>query len=417
MKNNAVTTKIVLDQRRSKKDGSYPVKLRVTFQRKQKYYATGFSFSESDFNKITGSRPRGDLKLMGLELAAFEKRALKVINTISPFTFQVFEKNFLSSKGDMNNVFDALQASIDQLNKEGRASTAFSNSNTLSSLQKFVTRKKLLFADITPDFLHAYEKWMLKQGRVLTTVGIYLRALRTVYNKAISEGVVSRDQYPFGKYKYQIPSGKNVKKAITLAEIEKILSYQPKKGSTEERSRDLWIFSYLCNGMNIKDISRLKYQNIDGQNLSFIRAKTQRSSRQNQKTINVSLHPIAIDIIERWGNKPATPDTYIFPILKKGITPQRELALVRQATKTINKYMGRIAESVGIEKKVTTYVARHSFSTVLKRSGASLPFISESLGHSDLKTTESYLGSFEDDMRKEFMRKLLPDIKKSGNNV
>lgn len=408
MINNAVSTKIVLDKRRSKKDGSYPVKLRVTFQRKQKYYATGFSFIEADFIKVMGSRPRGDSKQINLELAEFEKRAWKVINSISPFTFQVFEKNFLSRRGDIQDAFDALQASIKQLNKEGRASSAYSNSNTLSSLKKFVPGKKLLFADITPDFLRAYEKWMLDQGRSITTVGIYLRALRTVYNKAISEGIVSKQQYPFGKYKYQIPAGRNIKKALTLKEIEKIFSYEPEKGSTEEQSRDIWVFSYLCNGINIKDIANLKYQNIDGENLTFIRAKTKRSSRQNQKPVIVSLLPEAKAIIERWGNKPVKPDQFIFPILQKGITAQRELALVRQATKTINKYIGRIAESVGIEQKVTTYTARHSFSTVLKRSGVSLPFISESLGHSDLKVTENYLDSFEDGMRKEYMKKLLP---------
>ncbi|MBR8840981.1 MAG: tyrosine-type recombinase/integrase, partial [Stigonema ocellatum SAG 48.90 = DSM 106950] len=89
-----------------------------------------------------------------------------------------------------------------------------------------------------------------------------------------------------------------------------------------------------------------------------------------------------------------------------GMTPERELAVVRQFTKTINKYMGRIAQSLGMDKDVTTYTARHSFSTVLKRSGAPIEFISESLGHQDIRTTESYLDSFEDDVKLQYANAL-----------
>ena len=70
--------------------------------------------------------------------------------------------------------------------------------------------------------------------------------------------------------------------------------------------------------------------------------------------------------------------------------------------------MQRIAAKTGIEKNITTYYARHTFSTVLKRSGVSYEFISESLGHHDLRTTENYLDSFEDATKKEYSERLLP---------
>ncbi len=68
--------------------------------------------------------------------------------------------------------------------------------------------------------------------------------------------------------------------------------------------------------------------------------------------------------------------------------------------------MLKIKTKLGIEKKVTTYVARHTFSTVLKRSGVSTEFMQESLGHTDIRTTENYLDSFEKDVKKEFAGKL-----------
>ena len=68
--------------------------------------------------------------------------------------------------------------------------------------------------------------------------------------------------------------------------------------------------------------------------------------------------------------------------------------------------MKRILEKLHIDKVATTYVARHTFSTVLKRSGASTEYIQEALGHKDAKTTENYLGSFGKEIKKEFAHQL-----------
>ena len=98
---------------------------------------------------------------------------------------------------------------------------------------------------------------MLQHGNSITTIGIYLRALRAIYNNAIVEVEVNAELYPFGKRRYQIPSGRNLKNALTLAEIDKIFSYEPAT-EYEGRARDLWVFSHLCNGINVKDIALLK---------------------------------------------------------------------------------------------------------------------------------------------------------------
>ncbi len=75
--------------------------------------------------------------------------------------------------------------------------------------------------------------------------------------------------------------------------------------------------------------------------------------------------------------------------------------------------MKEILLNLGIDKKATTYVARHTFSTVLKRSGASTEFIQEGLGHTDIKTTEQYLDSFDKETKRELASKL-SGFKKEG---
>lgn len=395
-----ITTTILLDERRALKDGTYPVKLRITFRRKQKHYPTQYCLTKEEFEKTQSQKPRGVFKEMQLSFQAIEQKARGEIEKLQAFTFEAFEKRFLENS-TKDDVFAAFSQYVNQLSKEGRAATASSYNCACHSLQEFSQKKALSFCTVTPAYLREYEKWMLNQGKSLTTVGIYLRPLRAVYNDAIASGDVKSEFYPFGKRKYQIPAGQNIKKALNLSDVEKIFNYQT-LDEREAKARDLWIFSYLCNGINIKDVARLKYKNVKCDKISFIRAKTERTSRQNLKTIEVALASEAKEVIERWGNKPALSDSFVFPILTEGLTPEKELGKVRQATKTINNYIQRIAKTLDIEKKVTTYTARHTFSTVLKRAGVSVEFISESLGHNNVKTTENYLDSFEDDTRRQF---------------
>ena len=414
MKNNEVTTAIVLETRTQKKDGTYPVKLRITYNRKQKYYATGHAFSEKDFERVRGDKPRKELKDAMLFLNSFEENAIDKINELSEFSFEAFEKIFRATNKLKNNVNSSFESAIKKLNSEERLGTAAVYTSTLKSLKAFSPKNNLAFSDITVDFLKNYEKWMISKEKSKTTIGMYLRNLRTLFNEAINDGEIRKEHYPFHKRGYQIPTGRNIKKALSLEDISKIFDYAIVGNSTEAFSKDLWIFSYLSNGMNLKDIALLRYRDLQKDKLIFIRAKTERTKRGNDKPIVVLLNDDSIRIIEKWGNKPILPSSYIFPILKNEMSPKEQRDKILQTIKTTNKYIKRIGLSVGIDKHITTYTARHSFSTVLKRSGASTELISELLGHRDLRTTESYLDSFEDSMKREYASKLT-SFKKTSN--
>jgi integrase/recombinase XerD len=104
---------------------------------------------------------------------------------------------------------------------------------------------------------------MLNNGNTKTTVGIYTRNLRSIYNYGISKNVIKKDEnYPFGKRKYVIPSGSNKKKALSQNEVSLIYNYQTTANSPEDKAKDFWIFSYLCNGINFKDIALMKVKCI-----------------------------------------------------------------------------------------------------------------------------------------------------------
>jgi len=398
------TTAIILDTRRAKSDKKYPIKLRVIYNRMVKYYPTKYNLTEAEYSKIYDEKPTKKNKELRYDLFKLESRAKEIVNKLPIFTFKGFENSLYKIRTDEGDLIEAYKVYADVLRLADRISTAISYECSINSLKAF--KNPLRFEDINPDFLRDYEIWMLKKGNSITSVGIYLRALRSIFNEAIADEKVSKEIYPFGKRKYQIPTGRNTKKALQLSDIRKIFDYKPLPDSGEEMARDYWLFSYLCNGINIKDIARLRYKNLEGNYLNFNRAKTERSTRSNPKPISIFLNAKAIEIIKHWGNKKQHPDTYIFPILKPGCTSEREMQLIQQLIKTVNKWISRISVNVGIEKHVTTYTARHSFSTVLKRSGASIEFISEALGHSNVRTTESYLDSFENDTKQKYAESL-----------
>jgi site-specific recombinase XerD len=177
------------------------------------------------------------------------------------------------------------------------------------------------FADVTPDFLRKYEKWMLKEGNSITTVGIYLRSLRTVFNNAISEGLLSKELYPFGKKKYEIPTGNNIKKALTLKDIAAIYYYTPEPGTFADMAKDYWLFMYLCNGINVKDMCLLKYENLKGEVLEFERAKTTRTKRKVEPILVAFVDDVK-EIIKKWGNTRNNGSTTFSRYLQKVLQPK-----------------------------------------------------------------------------------------------
>jgi integrase len=145
----------------------------------------------------------------------------------------------------------------------------------------------------------------------------------------------------------------------------------------------------------------LKYKNIDADAITFIRAKTARKKKANITEILIPLTPQIAAIIDRWGAAPKLPDNYIFPILKPDCTPTEERTAVVNTTSAINRVVKDISKTLEINKNISCYTARHSWATIMKKSGASVEFIAEALGHSDTKVTQNYLESFEIDAKRK----------------
>jgi len=385
---------LYINEKEIKQNGKVTVKVKITFMRKRKYYSTGVELTPHEYKKaMFAERKTETEKETNKKLLAFQTKADDVIDDLTLFTFSAFEEKYFEHRNTYNSVEFAFDKYINDLIKGKRLGTASSYKDAKVSICKF--KKDLIFADITPKFLKEYQKYMIENGKSISTVGIYLRPLRTILN---AEGI-DKSIYPFGKDKYTIPESNNKKKSLSSIDIGKIYNYHAVPKSMKDMAKDYWIFLYLCNGMNVKDFCQLKWSNINNDVLTFQRAKTKETSKES-KLITVSLKNEATEIIKKWSITSMSKDSFVFPHLTNKMSDEDQRRVIKQLTKNINKYMKVICTELGINI-ATTYWARHSFATVLKQSGAHTSMISDLLGHSNIKTTESYLGSFETEQIKE----------------
>jgi site-specific recombinase XerD len=171
-------------------------------------------------------------------------------------------------------------------------------------------------------------------------------------------------------------------------------------------AKDFWFFSYACNGINFKDMLNLQYKNIEKDTLTFVRAKTANTNK-SKEPVRVHLNDYLLSVIEKYGNKDKSPRSLIFPILNEIKNPTEKKRKLQNFTRLVNQHILNYAKSVGIDDKVSSYWARHSFATNAINSGASMEFVSEALSHSNLNTTKAYFAGFEDEKKKEISNKLM----------
>ncbi|WP_438712829.1 tyrosine-type recombinase/integrase [Aquimarina muelleri] len=300
---------------------------------------------------------------------------------------------------------------MSEYKKYNRISTADSYKCSENSIKKFVesTNKNyesLILLDVNKEWLNDFELYMLENKRSLTTVGIYLRPLRAIFNKAIEEGEIEKETYPFGKRRYQIPTSKKVKKALTNEQMKKLFQATP-KNKEQQKAKDFWFLSYNCNGMNIKDIAQLKYRDISNDKIVFYRAKTLFTSKTALKPITVYVNDFIKQIINTYGTPEKSPENYVFGILNGECTHEEQRVKIKNFTRLINQHLKKLCKANSLPEEISTYWARHSFATLSVRKGATMEFMQESLGHKDMATTQNYFAGFDSETKKEFASTLM----------
>ncbi len=372
-------------------DGSYPISLRVSKDRKSKYFQTIFRAFPNEWNQSTGSftNKNSNNTQNNRLLLKFKDRALKILTDLemekSDFTLNDFEKHFrIVSNPVQQNVFYFWDEIIDEMISAGRTGNARANKDTFSSLHSFHKSTRLTFREISPAFLYKYEVFLRSRGGSDGGIGVRMRAIRALYNFAIERKIAKEQDYPFKTYKVSKLKGRNLKKALRIEEILQIRNLDLKKYPWFVNSRNYFIFSFYTRGMNFADMMKLEWKEIDNDKIYYTRSKT-------KGNFKIKILPPVREILNYY-KEFSIDTTYVFPILlKNNLTPPQLENRKHKTLQRYNKELKEIAEICGIDKPLSSYVARHSFANCLKQKGVATDIISESMGHKNLTITQTYL--------------------------
>ena len=398
----STTVNVVCYKSKVLKNNESPLMIRVCKDRKMKYQSLGISILPKywDFkaNKPTSKCPNKEYieRLIAEKVKVYTDKIIEFKSQEKEFTAtSLMEK--VNKPVKRKTIQEVFKQYIQELESANRLRYADMYKCTMHSLIKFNKHLDIPFSDMDTIWLKRYEVWLQSQGLAINTLGTRFRHLRVIYNFAIEEKIVKSEYYPFNSFKVSKLSQTTAKRSIQKDEILSVLNYQ---GQTplECLAIDLFTFSYLAAGINFGDIARLTKDNILENRLIYIRKKT-------QKQIKVSLQEQAIKLIQKY-SMPDNP--YLFPILSNfHKTEQQKVNRIHKIIAKVNKSLKEIGERLNIPIDLTTYVARHSFATVLKRSGVNTSLICEALGHSSERVTQIYLDSFGNDQMEDAMKNLL----------
>lgn len=397
-----ITVEAICYKYKPLKNGELPLKVRICKDRKSRYINLGVSTKAEDWdfskNRLKDSHPNKDEieKLITRTISTLKEKIIELKAEQQDFTAQSLLDR-LNKSATRKTVGDIFNEQMQRLADEGRRKYMLSLRYVYNTLITFNKHLDIYFSEIDIIFLRRYETWLRKRGVAENTIGIHFRSLRAVYNIAIEQNAVKAENYPFRKYKVSRLHEETAKRSLSKSDVERILAYK----STNRYMRfpiDIFAFTYYCGGINFIDIANLTSANIIEGKLVYKRHKT-------SKLIKIPLQPQAVELIKKYQRKDSP---YLFPILSDfHETEIQKSNRIHKVISKVNKRLKEIGEELGLPLTLTTYVARHSQATVMKKAGVSTAVIREIMGHSSERVTQIYLDSFDNEQIDNAMKNLL----------
>ncbi len=399
----ATTVKISLDKRRSKKDKTYPLVMRITHNSRSTIsIALSYYVLENDwdnkFSRIKNSYE--GTENVGRLNNYFRKQQAKAIDIVTQLqdsgeilrmtVKQIKER--IENKSSKFTFYKYTDKVIEEFKEANRVSYASSMTDMLRAVKRFKRGADIKFEQIDYTFLKGFETFHLSKGNSINSLGVYMRNLRAIYNRAIKEGNVKREFYPFDNY--SIKREKTKKRAVRKEVIQKIETVELPYGQRVWHAKNYFLFSFYGMGMNFIDMAFLKISNITNSRLEYKRNKT-------KKIYNMLITERMWEILDQYIDD-KEDDDYIFPIIKKTGNPTQLYREMEDKRRIYNKKLKEIAKLCKIEENLTSYVSRHSWATIGKRAGVPIAVISEGLGHSNLEITEVYLDCFDKEVLDDY---------------
>lgn len=349
------------------------------------------NYEDWSFETERLKKSHADHKQINALLNKYSDRLNEIIHEFElderPFTLQDVLINFKNKSGKQQTLSYTSfhEALIDEAKTAGKISTASIEKEALRSIQRFYGRTEISFRDLSVNNIYKYQSYLNSINNSQSTIGIKMRTLRAVINKAIKREIIPATMYPFDKFKVSKIKESGKKEYLTESELEQLKSADLDL-KYEHIARDMFLLSFYGRGINFVDLMLLKKTDLHKGTINYRRRKTDVM--------------ISFKVNEFWEQKlleyAAPSDSiYLFNIINNDQTDGNYIENRKQKYLKVyvNTPLKDVLAKLEISKNITYYCARHSFATILKFNNISIDIIKEALGHKDIKSTMSYLNT------------------------
>jgi integrase len=403
--------KLILRKSKTLADGTHPIAIRFTVNRKSKFIFTGKSSKAAHWDDKQGLPNKKHPLATELTIYLLKRKRdaevelLGLQNQDANLTATLVKEKVKKSKVD-RAVLPFFDTTIADLKKSGQVSTRRNYQCAKNALSDFVNgSQSLQFSEIDLVFLRKYEQYMTAKGFKMATRYCYLSKLKALFTLA----GIPYEKSPFKDFPIAYLSKDEVEhRALDKSSLKALLSYKAEQGSLKFLAMAYFTFSYYCWGMNFTDIAHLKWKNIYSGRLTYNRSKT-------NKLYNIELLEPALKILEYFkirrygqGGTPIDED-FVFPIIDPAVhnTPEKLKNRKQSKLRQTNGHLKKIAKELKIPADITSYWARHSFATHLRDMDISTAKIQSMLGHTTEEMTQVYLDSIKNNELDNAARQLL----------
>jgi integrase/recombinase XerD len=365
------TLSLVLDQRRSRKDGTFPLVFRLRIGKQFSDIKTEFKLKPEEFNLKTSSIVN-DLESNEIlvKLYALYLKRLREFISFHPGALNTKEAReyILNKRPEEITIFEFWESQIKDMCISGRHGGARTYKITLSVLSQ-ETNLNRSFSSFSYKDLVAVEKSLFQRGVSINGISVYMRTFRAICNQAINMDLASHEWYPFRKYK--LKKERTTPRVLNAEELKRYFNLDLDQKHPLFKSWTIGKLLFMLRGINLKDLLLLSPENIRNGRIIYKRAKT-------GKIYSIRLEPQILQEL----NKFEKYKTLLGLLGLSDLENQERLVKVLlQRCKVINAHLKKISDIIQTEECITTYVFRYTYANIAKQSGYSKDLISEALGH------------------------------------
>jgi len=363
-----------------KKDGTIPILIRVTTDRKSRYVKTGYYVKPTQFkdgadNWVTGHT---DAKLINLALEAKRTALLERIVAAELSGNAADAGEIAGGKTSAKTFFAAARELLEMYEARNQVAAHTRLTTNLTYLKE-AWGSDIKITELSRRHVEKYVSLRYSIGNSDSTVKKNLQDLSVILTRIGHEG-----KNPFAEYAKSIRPQPAQREKLTLDEI-KLLETAELDGLVAV-ARDMFLFAFYCHGMRFESVALLENKNIGKGHIEY-------RMNKGKKIRQIELHPKLLALVDRYRNK----GQYLFPVIKTTPTAWNKKSIVGTANTLMNTYLKRACIIAGITRHVHFHMARHTFATIGLQKGVGYEILKDALGHTNFATTQAYLKSLSDE--------------------